>query len=93
MVGDVDSRLTTSLPPTGVFLPHKLLAKKIEFVMLCPIVDIKPFTSFPVSKCLVTGEGYQSAPIPSHQILSGRQTPAVTTLIYDISVVHTARTF
>ena len=39
--------------------------------MLRPIADIKPFTSYPISNRLVMGEDNQSAPVSSHQILSG----------------------
>ena len=53
--------------------------------MLRPIADIKPFTSYPISNRLVMGEDNQSAPVSSHQILSGRQTPAVTHPLYRVS--------
>ena len=63
MVGDVESRLTTSLPPTGVFLPHKLLAQFILILTARTIVLLiacaqRPghnFISFPAILKLVKG--------------------------------------
>lgn len=64
---------------------HHIGINKLEPVMLRPIVDVKPFTSSLTSNCLVMSEDNQSAPVSSHQILSGRQTPAVTHLLYRVS--------
>ena len=72
---------------------HHIGINKLESVMLRPIVDVKPFTSSLISNCLVMSEDNQSAPVSSHQILSGRQTPAVTPRRYAaFPISNSART-
>ena len=81
MVGDVESRLTTSLPPTGAFLPHKLLAWFILILTARTIVLLivraqRPghnFISFPAILKLVKGFIYISGFTQKAGPIKGKQ--------------------